>query len=666
MLRGILESTRMKLSNMKPSEWNETHRHMATENSPYPGRFSYNRTPYLVEVVNHLSPESSKKVVAVMKGAQIGFSTGVIEAGIGWIISEHPCNILFLTGHADLAEEAMTGKIDQMIDSCGLRPLIRPNVLRKKNMRTGDTNKSKEFGGGSLTAGAAGNHKLLRQRSVQVIFVDDWEAARGSTAESGATKEMIEQRQAAYGSKRKLYWISTPELKQGSNIEPVYLQGDQRKYHWECPCCGDRIPLEWRHEVDGKQAGITWKQDDKGRLIEGSVGYTCQLCFGFFTEQNKYQMNLNGVWIPTAEPEHPDFVSYHLSSLYAPPGMDGWDKYVQQYLEANPPGREPIMAKMKTFTNLVLGETWEEQSKKTDAKVLLYNTREYAIGTIPETASLRDGNGRIMALTMACDLNGTEDDARLDWEVVAWSESGSSYSVEHGSIGTFVPREGSKRHKADRERWTYDLNGSNSVWPVFTELSNAKYLKDTGGSMRPMIVGIDTGHYTKFAYDFIDSGRVPLAVGLKGKDLFKYSKIDKDAPVFRNALERNKLYIVEVNKIKDELSELMRLKWDKDQDSVQPVGFMNYPQPGNGKYGYDKYFSHYEAENRFLEPDKDGVGASVKWAKKSSLAQNHFWDVRVYGMVLKDIIAHLVCRERKISKGTWADYVQIMRSSARL
>jgi len=554
----------------------------------------------------------------------------------------------------------MSGKIDQMIDSCGLRPLIKPNTLRKRNQRTGDTNKSKEFPGGSLTSGAAGNHKLLRQRSVRYGMIDDYEAAKGSTKESGSTKEMIEQRYAAYFQKMKLYFISTPELKKGSNIEPVYLLGDQRKYHWSCPCCGEWINLIWNTKNEqGEEIGITWKLDDNNKLISGSVGYICQSCGGFFDDSDKYNLNLGGKWIATAEPDSPGWVSYHLSSLYAPVGMYDWEYYVRMFLEANPPSGNPIQAKMKTFTNLVLGETWDDVVKKTDAKNLM-NVRPYKIGVIPESLSVKDGNGRIFALTLACDLNGVEDDARLDWELVAWSESGSSYSVDSGSIGTFVPREGSKRYKEDRARWSYDINSNNSVWREFDALCKTKFMKDTSGGMYPMIIGVDSGHYTKHAYDFIDSTQTP-AFALKGKDVFKFSTIEKDTPIFRHGQERNKLFIVEVNKIKTNLSDLMQLKWYKDDGDPQPNGFMNFPEPSDGKYGYEKFFKHYESEHSSYDYDKGGVEVKIKWEKKSSNSQNHFWDVRVYNIALRDILASLICNDNGIKKGTWVEYVEIMK-----
>lgn len=660
-IEDLLDCGNFKLSSIKPSEWCELHRVMTSDVSPFPGKFSYDKTPYLREIVDCMSPNHPARIVAVMKGAQIGFSTGVIEAGIGWIISQQPGNILFLTGHTDLAEEAMNQKIDQMIDSCGLRTLIKPNVLRKKNMRTGDTNKSKEFPGGSLVSGGAGNHKLLRQRSVRFGFIDDFDAAKSSSKESGSTTRMIEQRFAAYSEKMKLYYISTPEQKQTSNIEPVYQMGDQRKYHIPCPCCGEFIYIEWSVPIEGndkEKGGITWKTDNANKLIEGSVGYICQKCAGFFNDADKYELNLHGIWKPTAEPSTLGYYSYHLSSLYAPPGMYDWAHYVRQFIEANPAGDRQREHLQKTFVNLCLGETFEATGEAPKANDLQKNIRAYEIGTVPEKLSEADGNGKIILLTCACDLNGVLDDARLDYEVVAWSESGSSYSITHGSIGTFVPRENSKKVKEDRERWTYENYRPNSVWKELDKVLGTVFMTDTMRKMKIFITGVDTGHYTTQAYSYLDNTNFHV-IGLKGKDVDKYIRFGVDMPNFKVAKERAKLYLVEVNQLKDELAELIKLKYDEGNDDRQPSGFINYPTPSGGKYLFKNYFSHYEAEHRIVE-SKEGEGVAARWVKKSSIVQNHFFDVKIYNMVCKDILVSLICRELKIKNYTWASYVEII------
>jgi phage terminase large subunit GpA-like protein len=664
-LEEVLECARILLSDIKPSDWNEKFRVMTSDVSPFPGPFRYNHTPYLREVVDTAAPDHPAKFIAIMKGAQVGFSTGVIEAAIGWIISENPGNILFLTGHADLAEEAMNNKIDQMIDSTGLRPMIRPNVLRAKNMRTGDTNKSKEFPGGSLTAGSAGNHKLLRQRSVRFGFIDDFDAAKKSSKESGSTTRMIQQRFAAYADKMKLYYISTPELKELSNIEPVFLKGDQRRFFIPCPCCNEFIALYWECDSESDEetkAGITWKTDNQGKLIEGTVGYICQKCNGFFTDQNKYEFNLAGHWRPTAQPSEAGYFSYHISSLYAPPGMYDWQYYVKQYLEACPPGENRDEALYKTFINLCLGETYSPEGKEIKANELQNNVRRYEIGIIPEKISEADGNGKIVLVTCAADLNGKIDDARIDYEIVAWAESGASYSITHGSIGTFIPREGVKKNKEDRKKWTYEFYKENSVWPELNNVLDQILLADTGKKMKIFISGIDTGHFTSYVYPYIDgcAGQRHV-IGLKGKDVEKYVRFEVDTPTFKHAKERSNLFLIEVNKVKDDLADHIKLKWDDGNDDHQPPGFMNYPVPSNGLYLYKNFFSHYEAEHRVV----DEKGTSLKWEKKNTNVQNHFFDVRVYNMALRDIQVSLVCKELKIKNYGWNDYVNYILANSR-
>ena len=659
-IESLLDSCDYQLSDQLPSVWAEENRVMSTENSPKPGRFSFNYTPYTKEMLDCISPNHPARVIAIMKGAQLGMSTGIIENAIGYIISQNPGNTLFLTGHADLADEAMNGKIDQMIDSCGLRDMIRPNVMRKKNQRTGDTSKSKEFPGGSLVAGSAGNHKLLRQRSVRYGFIDDFDAAKKSTKESGSTTEMIEQRFAAYMDKMKLYYISTPEVKQTSNIEPVYLKGDQRKFHLPCPCCGDYITLEWTIVVDGKTYGITYQRDEHGELVEGSVGYTCQSCGEFFTEQHKHEMNLRGEFKPTAKPSQPGYYSYHINSLYAAAGMYNWEHYVRQYIDANPANGEQNLKKMQTFVNLVLGETWEEKGEAPKANALQKNMRNYEIGELPEKMSIDDGNGNILLLTCACDLNGKLDDARLDYEVVAWTESGSSYSIGHGSIGTFIPNQTqAQKDKTDRQKWTYMINEPGNVWAEFMKVVNGVYLTDTGRKMKIFVTGVDTGNtYGGNAYAFLDKyGHSGSIVGVKGKDADKARRFGIDTASFKKSRERSDLYLVEVGQIKDDLAEAMKLRWSESKDTEQPVGFMNFPIPSKGLYTYKNYFSHFEGEHRVIEKNAGGNGIGARWVKKNSAAQNHLWDCRIYNIMLRDLVASLVAKEMGLKDYSWKDYV---------
>lgn len=656
----ILEGARIQLSDLDPAEWSEKHRVLTTDVSSRPGPHSYDYTPYMREIINCLSPNHPARIVAVMKGAQVGFSLNVIESGIGWIISQNPGNILFLSGHADLAEEAMTQRIDAMIDTCGLRSMIRPNVLRTKNQRTGDTNKSKEFPGGYLVAGSASNEKLLRQRSMRYGFVDDFDAAKKSTAKAGSNRKLIEQRFAAYYDKMKLMYSSSPELKVTSNIEPVYMLGDQRRYRIPCQCCGEYIILEWSIEIPGTKetAGIYWKIDNHGVLIPGSVGYICQMCGGFFNDHNKYQFNRDGEWYATAKPSEAGYYSYHISSLYAPPGMYDWEYYVRQYLEANPPeGR--IESLHQTFVNVCLGFTYEHKGHAPEANQVQSKIRPYEVGNIPEWMSEKDGNGKIVMLTCACDLNGTEKDARLDWEIVAWSESGSNYSIKHGSIGTFIPREGEMKDKTDRVKWTYEHGQVNSVWPELENILLTVYHTDTGRKMTVTVTGVDCGHYTTHVYTFVDKTKVPFVFAIKGDKEEKYRKFKADMALYKPGKERAKLYLLDVNYIKDLVADHINLSWDHHSGTNQHPGYMNYPTPSGGLYLFDNFFKHYEAEHR-TDDIKNGEVVGTKWVKKNTNLQNHFWDIRIYNYALKELWKDLVLKESPQKKGTWDDFVKLI------
>ena len=659
----VLESNNYRVSNIKPSEWAEKKRIMSSEVSPFPGPFNWERTPYGKEIIDCMMPEHPVRKLAIMKGAQIGISTIFIENAIGWIIEESPGPIFLLTAAAELSKQSMDVKVDQMIDSCGLRPLIRPNVLRARNQRTGDTSTSKEFPGGRLQTGVTDQHKKLRQVSMQYGFIDDFEAAKQSSKESGSTIDLIEQRFAAYYTKMKICYISTPEVKHTSNIEPLYEQGDQRRYFVPCPCCGSYIVLEWKVKNGNKVGGIIWDLDPKGKYIEGSTRYVCQECGESFDDSHKHQMNLAGEWRPTAKSDSPDFRSYHISALYAPVGMFDWEYYVKQYLRACPPEGAIKQDKYKAFRNLCLGLTWEERGETVNANRLSRNTRNYQVGHVPCQLSRDDANGEVVLITCAADLNGIPEDARLDYEIVAWTETQGNYSIAHGSIGTFLPVTLRDKEDTTRQKWTYEFDHPFSVWPKFLEVIEKVYPSDDGREMRINCTGIDSGHYTNSVYEFIMRYKDSLPhyiTAIKGDKPDKYRRFEIDTPIFKQARERKDLFLLQVNQIKDELAVYIKMRWDERRGQDQPVGFMNFPTPKDGLYTMKSFFSHFESEHKTIEKDKEGNLQGARWVKRNSAVMNHFWDCRVYGYGLKELMAYQVCKEMGINKHDWNTFCKIV------
>lgn len=644
----LFKGSTVSISDIKPSDWVQQNVVMG---KPFPGPFSYNRTPYCREIIDRFANDNPMKWLAIMKGAQIGLSAGVLIPCLLWMIKNDPSNSYFLVGSPDLIEKA-TEKLDIGIDNAGLRPYIKPQVQRKRAQKSGDTNTKKEFAGGYIHIGSANNHKDIRDVSLKYGLFDDFESVKSKSKESGSTRKLLEQRFAAYEDSHKICYCSTPELDESSNIKEAYLLGDQRKYFIPCPCCGVMIDWHWTITKGDITGGITWKLDEKGKVIPNSVGYICQECGGFFDDKNKNELLNLGEWQPTCEPSKPGYYSYHISSLYAPIGMYGWEHYVNDWIEANPVGQPRKEDLYKTFVNVVLGETYVTPAEELSATELQMNIRDYEIGVIPERMSENDGNGAIVFVTLGADMNGKPDDARLDYEIVAWSESGASYSINHGSIGTFVPREG--QNGIDRERWTYQHGMERSVWTELDRIISEPIPTDSGNLMQIMTSGIDCGYLRDYAYQYIDSKDFTI-VGLKGKDTDKYTMNLRDAKSFKQSLEKPNLYMVETNLTKDRLASKMRLKWSDKMNVQQPSGFMNFPTPSGGKYLFNNYFSHYEAEHRILDKTN-----TFKWEKKNDVVQNHLFDCRLYAGVVGEIMVARVFKELKIVNGTWKNYCAIV------
>jgi phage terminase large subunit GpA-like protein len=559
-----------------------------------------------------------------------------------------------MVGSPDLVEKA-TEKLDKGIDGAGIRHLIRAQTLRKRSNKTGDTNYKKDFSGGFIQIDNPNNHSNLRDVSLRKGLFDDFEAVKQASKQAGSTRKMLEQRFAAYEGRHKIAYISTPELKQSSNIEPAYELGDCRKYMIPCPCCA--VPIEWKWNI--KEGGIVWDVDSEGNLVPGSTRYKCQECGGYFDDKRKGDLLNAGFWQPTKKPSKPGYYSYYISALYAPLGMYSWEHYVNDYLEANPPNQPRVEHLWKTFVNVVLGETYEASTEELKANAIQRNCRNYEVGTVPEKLSIADGNGRFVLITCAADMNGTEGDARLDYEVVGWTENGSSYCIDHGSIGTFVRGEGQLRTKTDREHWTYEFQKPNNVWTEFDKIRNRAYKTDTGRDLRIYRTGLDCGYFSNnYAYPYVDkSNPFPYVwvSGLKGKGGDDSFRDSRDMKFFKPAMERPNLFILAVGKIKDEIAQYMQLNWE-DNEPKQPYGFMNFPNPSGGKYNFSNYFEHFESEHRVIESNSTGTDTIVVWKKKRSDVLNHMLDCRVYNMAIKEIIVEEYRKHLKVPKLTWKEF----------
>ena len=693
-LKKLIQDAQVKIKYVKPSVWAEERIRITSGDKQGPLR--YNVTPYAREIIDCFADDHPARKVTVQKGQQIGLSSGVLIPALAYMIENCPANTIFTVGAPDLIKKAAT-KLDIAFEEAKIRHLLQPQVKRKSNNKTGDTDSQKDFLGGYIMITTLNNHKNIRDFTVKYGFFDDLDQNDNESKESGDTEALIAGRFTAYKYNHKIFRISTPLLKSSSQIEPSFLKGDQRYFYIPCQVCHEFIwitfPQAYPNENQPQDSGGITFETKNGRLLKDSVGCVCQKCGGFFNDAKKSLWLPEGKWIPTvAEPLEENHYSYKISSLMAPTFMTGWTEYCQQWIEANPEGGERNEKKIQTFMNTALGETYEFEKKENTASAIMENRRDYPIGIVPDALSMADGNGRIVMLTAACDLNGlmvnnlhTTNDARLDYSIFAHSENGAIYVVTHGSIGTFIRHRKQKNlENEDRIIWTYEHNMPHSVWPVLEKILSQKFMSDTGREIPITLAGIDCGAYAKEAvYPFLEMTNTPC-VGLKGaNDDEDFVQIGKDRKLFKQSLERgDDMYILAVNDIKDEVSRRQGLKWDKAQG--QPPYFMNFPQTGNYKcpvmeeyyqkmgvmyfgdtlFGLDNYFIHFEAEVKKLMRGKNGK-EFFRWEKKQSTAENHQFDNCVYNTILPDIAIARFAKQFKVKDFTYREFAELIISHIR-
>ena len=211
----------------KPSEFIESVRYIDRALSPFPGKFSYDKFPYFREIVDQFAPDCPTRRVYMMKGNQVGATTGLLESIMMYYIAENPAPQLYVLPDEQMAKDAMNTKIDPTIDNCGLRPLIFSQARKAKSSRnTGDTGLKKEYPGGYLHAVGTGSGNRFRNFSYKIELVDEADGMQNKVKGEGSVYDLAVARLDAYPTSSKLFIGSTPTEEKSSLIAKLFFAGN--------------------------------------------------------------------------------------------------------------------------------------------------------------------------------------------------------------------------------------------------------------------------------------------------------------------------------------------------------------------------------------------------------------------------------------------------------
>jgi phage terminase large subunit GpA-like protein len=638
------ESLTTEIVVSSPSEWAERCRYLPPSNSNMPGYYRFSVVPYLREIVDCMSVDSPVRHVALMKGVQLGGTTGVLENSIGYYIEQvKTAPMMMVTANDGLAKTRLDQFILPMINASGQGHLIS-STDEGNERKTGKTAKKLEFvGGGFLVITGCQNPDALISLPIRVLMRDEIDTfPRDSKA--GDSMKISYGRTKAYEDSRKVLDISAPTLKGDSNIEGEFLLGDQRHYFFCCLSCGHpqvfsahRSDAEfgltrWR-QVDkrtGVCSGFVWElHPDTGQLIPGSTRFLCHKCGHAHTNEDKTRLldPANGAeWRPTAVPASPDRRSYHLPAFLSPVGMQSWDACVQDFLEAWDPARNIAkdVTKLQVFYNSVLAETFEVTGDKVLFRQVSPHKRGfYRFGEIPNRWANEHAGSRVLVVVCTVDVHKTN----LAVGVWGWCRGTRPFLIEY------------RRLEGDTEQ----LDDPGTWLELAKLLETQEYLADDGKRYRIEFCLIDSGYRTDTVYRFCE--QYPASVyPVKGREDSGRATAARHFTEFHTPLGKL-AFGVTVDFYKDRWAGALRRGYDKS-GGLQPETTLNLPSDTT-----DDQLKELVAEKKVEKRDARG-NVTFEWHRPNG-APNELWDLLVYANAALDILANAVSRDAGFDQVEW-------------
>ena len=491
--------------NFTLSSWADAHRILTSVSSSEPGPWRTNRTPYLKEIMDCLSPSNPCEKVIFMKGAQIG-GTECGNNWMGFVIHHAPGPMLIVNPTVETAKRNSKMRVDPAIENC---PVLKKKVKDPRSRDSGNTMLLKEFPGGVLILTGANSAVGLRSMPIRYLFLDEVDGYPDDAGGEGDPVNLAIQRTATFSNK-KIFMVSTPTIKHFSRIETAFLEGDQRYYHVPCPDCNELQILKWQN--------IKWPKGDPEKAY-----YACKECGSCWQDHQKAEILKKGKWIAKNPNNDKKVISFHLSSLYSPHGWTSWSDIAKEFCEVH---KDP--PRLQVWTNTKLAQTWEDMSGEAIDGAGLMKRRENFGKYLPKDIAI---------LTAGVDVQ----DNRIEIEIVGWGKDEESWSIDYQVI--------------------YGDPSTPELWNDLDKILNHTFIHSRDlGNFAITAVAIDSGgHYTDHVINYCFERKYQRVWAIKG------SSNGNGVPIWPVRASQNKrlkkpVYVIGVNDAKETLMQRLRIE----------------------------------------------------------------------------------------------------------
>ena len=589
------------------TEWADASRILPRETTSEAGAWHTSRVPFAREIMDSLSSLDPVEFVSVMKGAQIAGT----EIGLNWIgysIEHDPSPFLLVVPTDGFAKKYSKRRIRPMIESSpGLRARVSPARARD----AGNTLLQKEYPGGALVIASAESASSLASEPIRRVMFDEVDRYPHDVDGEGSPLALAEARTTTF-SNRKIYAASTPGQRETSYIEPMFLQGDRRRFFVPCPHCQRMDFITWQGRDpfkcdDTEHYRITWPDGSPELAV-----MTCPGCGCDIEEFEKTAMLAAGQWRATAVGEA-STRSYHLPGMYSPLGWLSWGRMAGEFVRATVQAKRGNFLPLQAFINLRLGETWEEVGEKIEKDAILKRAENWQLpAPAGSGAPVPAGVGVLVA---AVDVQGD----RLEAQVIGYGAAEESWVIDHRQF-----------HGSPEEE---------TVWFELDAYLLKLWRHASGRALPIECVTIDSGgHHSEQVYSFCKPRAERRVYAIRGGTEMGKPLVAKPT---RNNKYKALLFTLCVDSGKDRV--YTRLKFTKPGP-----GFMHFPV---APWFDEEYLAQLTAEKK-IRKFMPGRGSVPAWKKLRD--RNEALDLTVYCLAALYILGQDVRETLGAKADLWA------------
>ena len=377
------------------SDWADANRYLSSKGSAEPGRWRTSRNPPLREPMDCLSARSPVRDIVCMFPIQFG-KTEIAVNGLGYTMDHNPGPVMVCLPGENSLNKWVEQKLNPMIDET---PAVKRTLTSLASRDGANRRTFKDFVGGQLYIEHAGHPSRLKSTTVRTLLVDELDEFADELKSGDDPVAMLEGRTSAFPATSKRLYISTPQMRGTSRVEQLWEKSDQRRYYVPCPDCGHKQPLQW--------SGLHWTPD------ASECWYVCTECGVVIQEHQKTELIRQGAWV--AENPGATVRGYQINCLYYQLGLGPrWLDLVRMWIDAQ---NDP--AKLKTFINDRLAETWEDpKMRAVKHNVIIDRAEPYRLRTAP---------AGVLAITAGID---TQDD-RLAVQIIGWGRGLAAWTLDY-------------------------------------------------------------------------------------------------------------------------------------------------------------------------------------------------------------------------------------------